>query len=175
MNLVLIGYRGTGKSTVARLLAEKLHWPWFDADQQIEARAGMSIARIFSEQGEPAFRDWESQVVADLAQRERCVLALGGGAVMRPANREILARQGKIVWLKASPEMLWKRIQHDLSTAERRPNLTSQGGITEIIATLDARNPIYRECAQWEVDTQGMTPEQVADAIVAHWNLGETG
>ncbi len=172
MNLVLIGYRGTGKSTVARLIAEKLHWPWFDADAQIESRAGKSIAQIFSDEGEPAFRDWESRVIADLVQQDRCVLALGGGAVMRPANREALARQSKTVWLQASPETLWQRIQQDRSTAERRPNLTAQGGITEIIATLEARNPIYRECAQLEVDTQGKTPQQVADAILAQWDLG---
>ena len=172
MNLVLIGYRGTGKSTVAREIAETLRWPWYDSDAQIESRAGKSIAEIFSDEGEPAFRDWESLVVADLAQRPRCVLALGGGAVMRPANREALARQGKIVWLQASPETLWQRIQQDHASAERRPNLTTQGGITEIIATLDARNPIYRECAQLEVDTQGKTPQQVADAILAQWDLG---
>jgi shikimate kinase len=172
MNLVLIGYRGTGKSTVARLIAEKLVWPWFDADAQIESLSGKSIAQIFSDEGEEAFRDWESRVIADLVQQDRCVLALGGGAVMRPANRAALARQSKVVWLRASPETLWQRIQQDRSTAERRPNLTAQGGITEIIATLDARNPIYRECAQLEVDTQGKTPQQVADAILAQWDLG---
>ena len=84
MNLVLIGYRGTGKSHVARVLSERTGWPWIDADDQIEARAGKSIAQIFADDGEEAFRDWESQVVADLAQRDRCVLALGGGGVPRP-------------------------------------------------------------------------------------------
>jgi shikimate kinase len=171
MNLVLIGYRGTGKTTVARLVAERLGWPWFDSDAEIESRAGKSIADIFADEGEAAFRDWESQVVADLAGRERCVLALGGGAVMRSGNRAVIASQSKTVWLRALPETLWRRIRQDQSTAGRRPNLTSAGGITEIIATLDARDPVYRQCAEWEVDTEGKSPAEVADAILVQLNL----
>jgi len=171
MNLVLIGYRGTGKTTTARLLAERLGWPWFDADDQIELFAGKAIAQIFSDDGEPAFRQWESQVVAELAERSQCVLALGGGAVMRPENRQAISRQGKIVWLRASAETIWQRIQADPTTLGRRPNLTAHGGITEIIATLDERSPIYRQCAELEVDTTGKTPAQVADAILAQAGL----
>jgi shikimate kinase len=172
MNLVLVGYRGTGKSTVARIIAERLGWPWFDADAEIELRAGKSIAKIFADQGEAAFRDLETRVVADLAGHERCVLALGGGAVMRPENREAILRQGQVVWLQASPETLWRRMQQDGATAERRPNLTAQGGITEIIATLESRREVYRQCAHYEVDTQGKTPDEVADAILGQLNLG---
>ncbi len=106
MNLVLIGYRGTGKSEVARLLAARLGWPWFDADEQIEAMAGLSIAEIFAAQGEAAFRDVESQVIARLAMQDRSVLALGGGAVMRPENRAAIGRQGQVVWLQATPETI---------------------------------------------------------------------
>jgi shikimate kinase len=171
MNLVLIGYRGTGKSTVARLVAERLAWPWFDADAEIESRAGKSIAQIFADDGEGAFRDWESQVVADLATRSSAVLALGGGAILRPENRAAILREGRVVWLTASPETLWRRIEQDRATAERRPNLTAEGGITEIIATLDARRDVYRQCAHHEVDTQGRTPEEVADAILDELKL----
>jgi shikimate kinase len=171
MNLVLIGYRGTGKSTVARLVAERLGWPWFDADVEIESRAGKSIAQIFADDGEGAFRDWESRVVADLATRDNAVLALGGGTILRPENRAAILRQGRVVWLTASPETLWRRIEHDQSTAGRRPNLTAAGGITEIIATLDARRDVYRQCAHHEVDTQGRTPVEVADAILGQMKL----
>ncbi len=171
MNLVLIGYRGTGKSRVAPLLGARLQWPWFDADDQIERCAGRSIARIFDEQGQRAFRDWETKVVADLAQRPRCVLALGGGAVLRAENREAIAGQGRVVWLTASPDTIFQRIQADADSASRRPNLTAAGGITEIIATLEARNPVYRQCAQMVVDTEDKTPAEVADAILAQWNL----
>jgi shikimate kinase len=166
MNLVLIGLRGTGKSTIAEILAQRLGWDWCDADAEIERRAAKTIKQIFEAGGEPAFRDWETQVVTDLAQRERTVLALGGGAVLRPENRAAIARQGTIVWLTASPETLWARIQADATTASRRPNLSAGGGINEIIATLGARREVYRQCADLEVDTEGKTPDQVADAIV---------
>src|SRR5262245_33425760 len=150
MNLVLIGLRGTGKSTVARLAAERLGWAWFDADAEIERRAGKSIAAIFAQDGEAAVRDLESQVVAELAKRDRSILALGGGAVVREANRAALAPLGRIVWLTASPETLHARISGDTATATRRPSLSTAGGITEIIATLDARRAIYRQCAHLE-------------------------
>lgn len=91
---------------------------------------------------------------------------------MRPANREAIAGQGRVVWLQAPPETLWQRIQEDQATVARRPNLTPEGGITEIIATLDARRAIYRQCAHLEVDTQGRTPEDVADAILAQVKPG---
>lgn len=166
MNLVLIGLRGTGKTSVAAVLSGRLGWPSFDADTLIEARAGKSIKQIFAEDGEPAFRDLESQVVAELAARDEAVLALGGGAVVREENRAALAGRGKIAWLTASPETLWQRIEADQLTASRRPNLSAMGGINEIIDTLDARRAIYRACADLEVDTEGKTPAEVADAIV---------
>ncbi len=147
MNLVLIGYRGTGKSQVARLLAARLGWPCLDADDHIEQLAGKSIASIFAEDGEPAFRQLEAQVVAELATHDRTVLALGGGAVMLPANRDAIAGRAHVVWLTASPETIWRRLQSDCTSGQRRPNLTPEGGITEIIATLAARRPIYRACA----------------------------
>ncbi|MFM9115953.1 MAG: shikimate kinase, partial [Planctomycetota bacterium] len=100
-NLFLIGYRGTGKSTVARLLAERLSWQAVDADEVLEAQAGRSIQAIFQTAGETTFRDLESQVVAQLAQGERQVVALGGGAVLREQNRVALAGRGVVLWLDA--------------------------------------------------------------------------
>jgi shikimate kinase len=167
----MFGYVAIGLSSAARALAERLGWDWVDADNEIEARAGKSIAEIFSVDGEQAFRDAESQVVAELAARDRTVLALGGGAVLREENRRALESRGPVVWLTASPETLWRRIQGDPATSSRRPNLTIAGGITEIIATLDARRPIYRQCADLEVDTEERTPAEVADAILAQVNL----
>src|SRR5262245_55571035 len=96
----LIGYRGTGKTTVAKLVAERLGWRWKDADDVLESRAGMSIKDIFAQGGEAAFRDWETSVVQDLTQLDQTVLALGGGVVLRPANREAI-RRGWVVWLTA--------------------------------------------------------------------------
>ncbi len=93
MFLTLIGYRATGKTTLAKLLAERLHWDWIDADAEIERRAGRSIERIFADEGEPAFRDLEAQVIVDLCRRDRLVLAAGGG---RPCGR-------RTAWRSAPP------------------------------------------------------------------------
>ena len=166
MLLSLIGYRGTGKSTVARLVALGLGWEWIDADVEIEWRAGKSIKAIFEDDGESTFRDLESAMLADLCRRQNVVLALGGGVVLREENRRTIKSAGPVVWLTASAEALAERIAADATTAERRPNLTAQGGITEIIAMLDRRAPLYRECASHVVDTEGKAPAAVADEIV---------
>jgi hypothetical protein len=92
MTIALIGYRGAGKTTVARLLARRLGWEAIDADDLLEARAGRTIQQIFAEQGEPWFRDWESAILAELVRRPRAILALGGGVVLREANRLLLPR-----------------------------------------------------------------------------------
>ena len=97
MNLFLIGYRGSGKTTVARRVAERLGWKWLDADVELERRAGQSIKQIFADSGEAAFRDLESAVVKDLARLEGHVIALGGGAVMREENRAALSGRGQVV------------------------------------------------------------------------------
>jgi shikimate kinase len=92
MNLALIGYRGTGKTTVARLLAARLGWQWFDADVELERQAGKTIKQIFAEGGEAAFRDWEEKIVAQLTAQSNLVIALGGGAILRPQSRATARR-----------------------------------------------------------------------------------
>ena len=171
MNLVLIGYRATGKTTLARLLAERLGWDWIDADVEIERRAGKSIARIFAEDGEPAFRDLEAAVVADLCRRERLVLAAGGGAPMRPESRQAMRASGKVVWLKALPETIQARMAGDATTEARRPNLTDKGGLEEIVGLLARREPVYRQSAHLEVDTEGKAPGEIAAEILARAHL----
>ncbi len=167
MNLFLIGYRGTGKTTVAEQLAGQLGWTWLDADVEVERRAARSIAEIFAQGGEAAFRDWESRVLAELSAGDRQVLALGGGIILRPENRERLANGGKTVWLTARPETLWQRIQADRTTAARRPNLTVAGGLEEIRQVLASRTPLYRQTADWVVDTEEKSPALVAAEILA--------
>jgi shikimate kinase len=174
MNLVLIGYRGTGKTTVARLLGDRLGWSWVDADVELERRADKSIAAIFAEDGETAFRDLESLVIADLAQQDRLVLAAGGGAILRPENRDALRRSGKVVWLRAEPATIFARVSGDATTAGRRPNLTAAGGQAEIVAILTKRTPIYRQCADLEVDTENKTPGDVAEEILNRLELSPT-
>jgi shikimate kinase len=163
----LIGYRGTGKSTVARELAARLDYGWADSDEMIEERAGKTIAAIFAADGEPAFRDLEEQIVAELCGRLRTVASLGGGAVLREANRAAIRAAGPIVWLTASVETMLQRIESDVATASRRPNLTAGGGRGEVETLLAIRTPLYRECATLVVDTEGKSWTELADEIVA--------
>jgi shikimate kinase len=171
MILTLIGYRATGKTTLARLLAEQLAWDWIDADVEIERRADKSIARIFAEQGEPAFRDIEAQVIADLCRRDRLVLAAGGGAPLRPESRQAMRKGGKVVWLTAHPETILRRMSGDATTAARRPNLTDKDPLDEILHVLERREPIYRESAHIVVDTEGKTPAELVVEIIGRLKL----
>jgi shikimate kinase len=163
-NIFLIGYRGTGKTTVARLLAGRLDWDCVDADALLEATAGRTIRQIFAAEGEDGFRDRESAVLEEICRKTKQVVATGGGVVLRPENRDRLKLAGYVVWLSADSQTLWQRLQLDAATAERRPNLTS-GGLEEIQELLAKREPLYRHCADLAVDTGSRTPEEVAAII----------
>jgi len=164
----LIGYRGTGKTTVARELASRLGYEWVDADDIVEEAVGLSIAEIFAESGEAGFRELESQAVEALVGKQRIVIGLGGGAVMREENRRaIQGAGGQVVWLTAAVPTILARLAGDTTTASRRPNLTKSGGREEVEALLAARTPLYRECATLIVDTEGKSAAEVADEIAA--------
>src|SRR5438309_1175163 len=122
-NLFLIGYRGTGKTTVARILAEKIGWGWIDADAALEERYGRSIRRIFEEDGEAGFREKEMAILEELCRAHNHVIATGGGVVLREANLQRLRTAGRVVWLTADARTLWQRLQADEKTHERRPPL----------------------------------------------------
>jgi len=173
MNVFLIGYRGSGKSTVAAVLSQRLDWPWIDSDAEIERQAGLSIRQIFAERGQTAFRDLESLVIAELAAENRRIIALGGGAVLREANRQVLMTRGRTVWLQASPETLLARIIGDPLTAQRRPNLTAGGGLEEVYMMLSERTPVYQECADLVVDAEDRPAEEIAGQIIAELGLVE--
>jgi shikimate kinase len=163
--IFLVGLRGTGKTTVARLLAERLGWQWADADTVLESRHGRSIRQIFAEEGETGFRDKEAALLEELCDRQRHVLATGGGVVLRPENCRRLRAAGLVIWLTADPATLWDRLQHDETTAERRPDLTV-GGLAEIEEMLRLRRPLYEAVADLTVDTAGRSPAQVVEAIL---------
>lgn len=162
--LYLIGYRGSGKNTVAQATAGELGWDWRDADAVLEERAGRDIRTLFAEDGETAFRRREHAVLQDLARESRLVVATGGGVVLLEENRPLL-RSGKVVWLRAAPEILHQRLQADAATASRRPDL-AQGGLEEIRELLRVRTPLYEAAADLVVDTDRRSPEDIAMDIV---------
>ncbi len=167
MNIVLIGYRGSGKSAVGRELAHRLGWPLVDTDALIEQRAGKCIRDMFAQDGEPAFRDIEAAVVAQAAQGERQVISAGGGVILRSTNTAALKKTGTLVWLTAPPEVLWSRIRADTATAATRPDLTATGGIDEVRQVLERRTPLYAAAADLTFDTASLDPPHLADRILA--------
>jgi shikimate kinase len=163
--LLLIGYRCTGKTTVARLLAERLGWDWTDADTVLEERAGQTIRAIFAAEGEAGFRQREELVLDELCRGQRQVIATGGGVVLSGRNRERLRDAGRVVWLTADADTIWQRLQADASTRDRRPTLTV-GGLAEIQELLRVREPLYRACADIIVETASRSPEDVANHVL---------
>lgn len=161
--IALIGYRATGKSTVGRLIADRLGWEFVDADEALEGRIGRTIASVFAEQGESAFRDLEEETIAELSRRDRLVLATGGGAVLRPSNREAIGRFGFVAWLSATPETIVGRLRDDPGN---RPSLTEKGLCDEVAELLQQRMPLYRSLADETIETEGKTAEEVADDVV---------
>lgn len=166
-HLFLIGYRGSGKTSVGAAVAARLSRAFIDADAVLEAVAGMTIRDIFATEGEGGFRDRESATLRDLATGEPAVIATGGGVVLREANRDLLRATGFVVWLRASADVLWHRILSDPTTAARRPDLAG-GGRAEVEALLAAREPLYAATAHSSVEA-AESPEVVAAAILSLW------
>lgn len=165
--VTLIGYRGTGKSTVGGLLATRLGESFVDADTALEERCGMRIGAFIQEQGEPAFRDAESALLGELLERSGGVLGTGGGVVVRAANRDLLRRRGRpVIWLSAPADVIRARLAADPLTAVRRPALVGVDPLAEIEAVLRDREAFYRETADVVVDAAAPA-EEVAARIAA--------
>jgi len=167
MNLVLIGYRCTGKTAVGEILSEKLSWPLVDTDTLVQQRFGQSIDEIVAEGGWEAFRDAETAVVKDVSAGDRQVVSAGGGAVLRQENREALKDGGKVVLLRAGTETIRRRMQGDAKTDAQRPDLTDTGGIGEIEGLLAERKEIYESAADFAISSETYEPDEVACRILA--------
>lgn len=161
--VALMGLSGSGKSTVARLLAARLGWELFDTDAWIVAQAGRPVHEIFAQDGEPTFRAWERQAVAAACATPRRVIALGGGAPVDAENFARLRARCALVWLRARPETLVERLRP--ADDEVRPLLAGDP-LARLRALLAAREAIYCQ-ADLTLDTDALTPEQVAEQIAA--------
>jgi len=163
MNISLIGYRGTGKSVVAEILSNRLQMKSIGMDARIVEKAGKSIPDIVDSQGWSAFRDMESDVVRELAALDNIIIDTGGGVIERSENINTMKANACIFWLKASTQTIVSRIQGDTE----RPSLTGEKSFTdEVDEVLKRRTPIYASAAQYEIDTEHLSPEQVADKII---------
>ena len=162
MSAILLGYRGSGKTSIGRKLADRLWLKFVDTDEMIVAAAKKSIKEIFEQSGENAFRDLEAEAVKKACALQDHVVALGGGAILREENRKLIKDSGfKRVFLRCEPQMLLERIQSDPLTAANRPNLTGLGGgIEEIKSLLAKREPLYREVMHCELDVTNLSPEE---------------
>ena len=168
-HLFLIGYRGSGKSTVGRGLSDALQRALIDTDKQIEASAGREIKLIFEQDGEAGFRDLEEATVKEASESETAaIVSLGGGAILREANRELIRRHGKCVWLRGSADSLFARISGDPSSLTSRPDLSDRGGFEEVVEMLKTREPFYADLADLAVDTDEKAPDELVSEIV-HW------
>jgi shikimate kinase len=163
MNVVLIGYRGTGKSTVGKIVAARLGRVLVSTDAEIVKLVGQSIPEIVEQHGWEYFRDLETKICQDLAGRDRVVIDTGGGAILRSQNVERLKRTGKLFWLTAPVETIAKRIGADT----QRPSLTgTKSFIDEIQDVLRERTPKYQAAADYTIETDGKSTTQVADEIL---------
>lgn len=163
----LIGLPGSGKTTVGRQLARRLQLPFSDSDHVIEARLGCPIRQFFEREGEDSFRDVEAAVIDDLTLQFAGVLSTGGGAVLRPANRQHLRERGQVVYLRSSPDELFRRLRHDRS----RPLLQVADPLQRLRDLYCVRDPLYRETANFVVETGRPSVATLVNMIVTQFEL----
>lgn len=159
--IVLIGFMGSGKSSAGRILERKTGWPRFDTDEMVSARFGRPIAAIFAEHGEEEFRNVETEALEQLSAAP-AIIVTGGGVVLRAGNIELLRRVGTLVHLEADEETLFRRV----SRRATRPLLQTENPRATLAELLRARLPLYRQAADFAVDTSRLTHEEVAEAVM---------
>jgi len=166
MNIILIGYRGAGKTTVGRRLAARLEMTFVDTDDLIEERQGAPISAIVKSHGWGHFRKLERSTIEDILKEDHLIIAPGGGAVLDTDNVEALRKNGFIIWLKADKQTLLKRMNHDPGTNTRRPTLTGKGTSDELKEVMSLRGPIYERASEIQIDTSDLDVETVVENIL---------
>lgn len=165
--VALVGLPGSGKSTVGRQLARRLGLPFFDSDQVIEQRIGCSIRDFFEREGEDRFRDIEEGVLDELSQEGGRVLSTGGGAVLRPNNRQHLHQRARVVYLRSTPEEVFRRLRHD----RNRPLLQVEDPLQRLRDLYALRDPLYRETAHFVIETGRPSVATLVNMIVMQLEL----
>ena len=165
MHIILIGYRGTGKSAVGKRLAEKLQMPFYDTDELIETATGRTIKEMVAENGWVYFRERERETVQGLAVLHRSVIATGGGVVMDEGNAAILKKHGVLIWLGADVKTIVGRIQSDGNSSKRRPPFSQEGIMKETEDVLKKRIPVYSLLADYSIDTTNNNIDEIVDSI----------
>ncbi|HXD39747.1 MAG TPA: shikimate kinase [Ramlibacter sp.] len=165
--VILVGLPGSGKSTVGRQLGRRLGLPFNDSDHVIEQRIGCSIRDYFEREGEAAFRDVEESVIRELTQGPSCVLASGGGAVLRPANRQCLRDAGHVIYLRSSPEEVFRRLRHD----RNRPLLQVTDPLGRLRSLYEERDPLYRETAHFVIETGRPSVSRLVNMVLMQLEL----
>lgn len=169
--VVLVGLPGCGKSTIGRQLARHIGYRFRDSDAEIESRLGCSIRDYFASHGEASFRDVEQSVIEALCGEGHLVLATGGGAVLRPANRAQLRRAGnRVIYLRSSPEELARRLRHDT----QRPLLQGGDALKKLRDLYRDRDPLYREVAHYVIDTSRHSLHTLVNLITMQLDLGQS-
>jgi shikimate kinase len=167
MNIILIGYRGSGKSVVGRKLAARLGLKFVDIDDLIEERQGAPVSDIVKSHGWGHFRKLESNTIEQISKEDRLIIAPGGGAVLDTDNVKALRKNGVIIWLKADKQTLLKRLSQDPVTNTRRPTLTGKGTSEELKEVMSLREPIYEGVSEIQIDTSMLDVETVVERLSA--------
>ena len=168
VNIALIGFMGTGKSSVGRLVADQLHFTFLDTDDVIMARAGKSITDIFAQEGEADFRERESRLVEELTHRTRTVISTGGGLPVNPANLASLKTHALVICLWSSPEKIWERVRNQA----HRPLLGDTDQLARIHSLLALREPFYRQ-ADVLVNTEMRSLREVAQQVIHQFRIAQ--
>jgi shikimate kinase len=173
VNLYLIGYRCTGKTSVGRLLAKAMAWDFVDMDHELVTEFGMPIEEMVDSRDWKYFREREGKLLQRLSQATKQVISTGGGVVTVPENIAIMRDSGKVVWLHASPDTIAARMEADRTTAGQRPPLHGNDSVVEIEEVLAERLPLYDEAMHLQVETDDLSVEEVTESILRWWKTLE--